>query len=166
MSKKFILTGQIVTKLMYIQRIDALELGQRLRKTRSNIYQLEKREFIKPKDTELILQALELTMEDVEKMDNDGLFNQEIPLQAPKALIEKPENAYLKDLVKNIEAHFATQNDFLKEQTKKHTEEIDFYRKQLSEKENQISILFEIIGKKAKESSLLFFCFAGRRKDV
>lgn len=75
MNKRLVLTGQIIEQLMKSKYMTPLDLANKLGITRSAVYDIKKRKRIKDYDAGRILKALGYTMQQVEKMDDAGLFD-------------------------------------------------------------------------------------------
>lgn len=123
MNTKFFVSGLIVSKLMSIKKMTALELAEKMGKTRTAIYLIMQRPVIKDLDAEKIIEAIGFEMDEVIELDRKGKFNG-IAVQPDVVLIDEPQNEYLKTKLENIEAFFASENAYLREQSKLKDEDL------------------------------------------
>jgi Mor family transcriptional regulator len=135
MNRKFYINGVIIKKLMDTKGINALELSKRLNKTRTAIYLILQREQIKEFDAIKIIEALGFSVNEVEEMDNKGLFSKNY---IPNNLTHPPENEYFQDFSNKMEAIIDKMNQH-------YSDELNRLRIELHEKELVIQAKNKII---------------------
>lgn len=136
MNRKFFLSGVIVSKLMNLKDVSVIELASRLNKTQQAVSQIRRRDIIKDADAIKILSAFGLSFEEVENMDDEGIFQEK---KYNSHLTKKPEIELLNEL-------FAKTESFFRETTEKQGERIAYLEDSLKSKDIQINTLIGLLG--------------------
>ena len=85
MNKRLVLTGPIVEHLMAITHISPKDLAEKLGISRSAVYLMTKREYLKSSRVDELLDAFGYTLEEIEKICEEGsLRSVEISHQSAK----------------------------------------------------------------------------------
>lgn len=105
MNRKFFINGMMIKRLMSILDITPQVLAIRLGKTQQAISQIQRRDIIKESDANKILKALGKSIEEVEKMDSEGIFSENY---ISENLIYLSENQQFQDFSAKMESMINT----------------------------------------------------------
>lgn len=137
MNRKFFISGLIIRKLMTFKNVSMGELAERMNRTRASIHLIRNRGHVKDSLAQDILEKLNFTMEEVEKMDEAGVFlDSFIPFGDDKVLELEEVNKSLKNTEKSLQEVIKKQNEY-----------ITSLEENLKNKDTQIATLITLLGK-------------------